>query len=55
MTKVICKEYLEWLNLKMKRDRDRKVLLLIDNFSGHKLAVNLVWWGSVVPYKNHMI
>jgi hypothetical protein len=39
---VICKEYLEWLNLKMKRDGNKKVLLLIDNFSSHKLAVNLV-------------
>jgi hypothetical protein len=42
MTEAIRKEYLEWLNLKMKGDRDRKVLLLIDNFFSHKLAVNLV-------------
>jgi hypothetical protein len=41
ITGLIYKEYLRWLNSKM-RGKERKVLLLIDNFSGHKLAVQLV-------------
>jgi hypothetical protein len=41
MTGLICKEYLQWLNNKMQGEQ-RKVLLLIDNFSGHELAVQLV-------------
>jgi hypothetical protein len=41
MTGLICKEYLQWLNNKMKSE-GRKVLLLMDNFSGHELAVQLV-------------
>jgi hypothetical protein len=41
MTGVICEEYLLWLNNKM-RSEGRKVLLLMDNFSGHELAVQLV-------------
>jgi hypothetical protein len=41
MTGLICEEYLRWLNNKMQSE-GRKVLLLIDNFSGHKLAVQLV-------------
>ncbi len=39
MTGLICKEYLRWLDQKMHR---RKVLLLMDNFSTHELAVELV-------------
>ena len=41
MTGTICEEYLQWLNNKMRAQK-RKVLLLIDNFSGHELAVQLV-------------
>lgn len=41
MTGLICEEYLRWLNGKMKAE-GRKVLLLMDNFSGHELAVQLV-------------
>jgi hypothetical protein len=41
MTGLICEEYLRWLNTKM-RGEGRKVLLLLDNFSGHELAVLLV-------------
>jgi hypothetical protein len=41
MTGVICEEYLRWLNSMMRRE-NRKVLLLMDNFSGHELAVDLV-------------
>jgi hypothetical protein len=41
MTGLICEEYLQWLNNKM-RSEGRKVLLLLDNFSGHELAVQLV-------------
>jgi hypothetical protein len=41
MTGLICEEYLQWLNNKM-RGEGRKVLLLMDNFSGHELAVQLV-------------
>ena len=37
----ICEEYLQWLDNKMRGKR-RKVLLLMDNFSGYKLAVQLV-------------
>jgi hypothetical protein len=40
-TGLISEEYLRWLNLKI-RGEGRKVLLLMDNFSGHKLAVQLV-------------
>jgi hypothetical protein len=39
MTGVICAEFLRWFNNKM---RGRKVLLLMDNFSGHELGVELV-------------
>lgn len=38
MTGIICKEYLCWLNKRMCL-AGRKVLLLIDNFSRHKLAI----------------
>jgi len=41
MTGVICKEYLQWLNNKM-RGEGRKILLLMDNFSGYELAVQIV-------------
>jgi hypothetical protein len=41
MTGLICEEYLPWLNNKMQSER-RKVLLLMDNFSGYELAVLLV-------------
>jgi hypothetical protein len=41
MTGIICKEYLQWLNNKIQ-GKGRKVLLLMDNFSGHELAVQLV-------------
>jgi hypothetical protein len=41
MSGLICEEYLRWLNTKM-RGEGRKVLLLMDNFSGHELAVQLV-------------
>jgi hypothetical protein len=41
MTGLICEEYLQWLNNKMQ-GKGRKVMLLIDNFSGHELAVQLV-------------
>ena len=41
MTAVICEEYLRWLNNKVKGEK-RKVLLLMDNFSGHEAAVKLV-------------
>ena len=41
MTGLIYEEYLQWLNKKMKNEQ-RKVLLLMDNFSGHNLAVQLV-------------
>ena len=41
MTGLICEEYLRWLNTEM-RGQGRKVLLLMDNFSGHELAVQLV-------------
>lgn len=41
MTGLIMQEYLIWLDNKM-RAQDRKVLLLIDNFSGHELGVQLV-------------
>jgi len=41
MTGIICEEYLRWLDNKM-RSEGRKVLLIMDNFSGHELAVQLV-------------
>jgi hypothetical protein len=41
MTGLIMEEYLRWLNNKM-RGEGRKVLLLLDNFSGHELGVQLV-------------
>lgn len=41
MTGVIIEEYLQWLDNKM-RSKNRKVLLLLDNFSGHELGVELV-------------
>jgi predicted small integral membrane protein len=40
---------LRWLNNKMQGE-ERKVLLLIDNFSGHKLAVQLV--GGLQGFSN---
>ena len=43
ITGLICEEYLQWLNNKMQGER-RKVLLLIDNFSGHELASTIGWW-----------
>jgi hypothetical protein len=39
MTGIICAEFLRWFDNKM---RGRKVLLLMDNFSGHELGVQLV-------------
>ncbi|PQM43520.1 hypothetical protein VC83_09647 [Pseudogymnoascus destructans] len=39
MTGLIMKEYLDWLNEKMKHC---KILLLLDNFSGHEVGVELV-------------
>jgi hypothetical protein len=39
MTGLIIEEYLRWFNNKM---RGRKVLLLLDNFSGHELGIQLV-------------
>jgi hypothetical protein len=39
MTGVIMEEYLRWFNNKMY---SRKVLLLLDNFSGHELGVELI-------------
>jgi hypothetical protein len=39
MTGVIMEEYLRWFNNKM---HGRKVLLLLDNFSGHELGVELI-------------
>ena len=39
MTGLIIKEYLEWLDDRMKY---RKILLLLDRFSGHELAVRLL-------------
>ena len=41
MTGLIMEEYLRWLDNKM-RVEGRKVLLLLDNFSGHELSVQLV-------------
>jgi hypothetical protein len=41
MTGLICEEYLQWLNNKMEAEQ-RHVLLLMDNFSGHELGVQLV-------------
>lgn len=41
MTGLITEEYLRWLDNKM-RANGRKVLLLLDNFSGHELGVQLV-------------
>jgi DDE superfamily endonuclease/Tc5 transposase DNA-binding domain/Fission yeast centromere protein N-terminal domain len=41
MTGLIMEEYLRWLDNKM-RVEGRKVLLLLDNFSGHELGVTLV-------------
>jgi len=41
MTGIIMQEYLIWLDNKM-RAQQRKVLLLLDNFSGHELGVELV-------------
>lgn len=39
ITGLIMEEYLRWLDNKM---RGRKILLLLDNFSGHELGVELV-------------
>ena len=41
MTGLIMEEYLLWLNNKIKA-QGRKVLLLMDNFSGHEVGVQLV-------------
>jgi hypothetical protein len=41
MTGLICEEYLRWLNNKVQGE-GRKVLLQMDNFSCHELAVQLV-------------
>jgi hypothetical protein len=38
MTGLIMEEYLRWLDNKMRAE-GRKVLLLLDNFSGHELGV----------------
>ena len=40
MTGPICEEYLKWLN-NIMRARDRKVLLLMDNFSAHYSGAQL--------------
>ena len=40
MTGLICEEYLRWLNNKIRGER-RKVLLLMNSFSGHELNVQL--------------
>jgi hypothetical protein len=47
MTAVICHEFLQWFDQQM---RGRKVLLLMDNFSGHELAVQLI--GGVDSLQN---
>jgi hypothetical protein len=39
MTGIICEEWLQWFNRLIAR---RKVLLLLDNFSSHKLGVEKV-------------
>ena len=39
MTGIICKEWLRWFDRLIAR---RKVLLLLDNFSGHELRVEKV-------------
>jgi hypothetical protein len=41
MTGLIMEEYLRWLDNRM-RGKGRKVLLLLDNFSGHELGVSLI-------------
>ena len=41
MTGLIMEEYLQWLNNKM-RAQERKILLLLDNFSGHELGIQLI-------------
>jgi DDE superfamily endonuclease/Tc5 transposase DNA-binding domain/Fission yeast centromere protein N-terminal domain len=41
MTGMIMEEYLRWFNNKMY-SQGRKVLLLLDNFSGHELGVQLI-------------
>ena len=41
MTGLLMEEYLRWLDNKM-RGEGRQVLLLLDNFSGHELGVQLV-------------
>jgi hypothetical protein len=48
MTGVIMEEYLQWLDNKM-RAANRKVLLLLDNFSGHELGVELVGGKQGLP------
>jgi hypothetical protein len=40
MTGLIMEEYLRWLHNKM-RGEGRNILLLLDNFSGHELGVQL--------------
>ncbi len=41
MTSIIIEEYLRWLDNKM-RGEGRKVLLLLNNFSGHELGIELI-------------
>jgi DDE superfamily endonuclease len=41
MTGIIMEDYLRWFNNKIS-SQGRKVLLLLDNFSGHELGVQLV-------------
>ena len=41
ITGIIMEDYLRWFNNKMSI-QGRKVLLLLDNFSGHELGVQLV-------------
>ncbi|KAI0997230.1 hypothetical protein K3495_g10956 [Podosphaera aphanis] len=50
MTGLIMKEYLEWLDDRMKY---RKILLLLDNFAGHELGVRLV--GGLEGLQNGII
>lgn len=41
MTGFIMQDYLRWLN-RLMRGKGRRILLLLDNFSGHELGVELV-------------
>ena len=49
MTGLIIEEYLRALDEKMRIQR-RKVLLLIDNFSGYELSVQLVGGQEGIVY-----